>query len=1184
MYLNLENTLPGSLYESEDRDFSTDHKMRDSPKLMEYLTETNRMFFQNIPYQLPIYECEESSFGFSHYIPQFFENETEKEENEKQRKREREREKEKEQEMVNEVKNKKNENKNINQKKKAKIKLNPFSKKKKQPKTKTQTNKMENDQNKNAQSKKELSTHGTVSPKNKLQRKNSNLQKRRALSVTKEILIKPPIAENLHKDQNKKDNSTREKQAQNIETKNLNNNKPITSTNNTKNTNNTNTNTNLNCQDQDKKKIKIKNKSKNKNKNKNNKKNLKQTKQYKSKLEKISFLKSKYFEENNLIKAWGSFIKNKKEAIDPFNDFQTRYQFVNEEKSKTNQLFRKKQDLLKLKGKLFQNGKENNHARKNSRIKNVEEILFQVLEKFEASPTILMVDSLSLSYLNKTNQNMPKHSPKKETKIITYNQVQPTRSSIKEDQQIGSKMLSRESWKAIDNGTDQLFLTEEQQSKHFKQQSKHYKHHSGPQKSVLNHQKQRILNGTEEMNELQKNIEINNNDNSGNNNGNRHANNYQNSTRYSSDFQKTNKSKNKNSHNLTKSSSFTFLKRKTTSTKMTHSFSKNTISSFLFSNQSSENESLTNYSQKNKKRNKLKKIKRKTKKRKKFKKKKKQKEFAKYDESYFDQQFENAQIIQYEDLELYILNQYTDIDDHKLYHTQIKSGELDSLINEIIFGVGYDQAQNFQNNNNGELIDRFSFLLCFKSFVESAIELLELIIQKYNINEPIVITKEQLKYWKRNLLPSKQLKVLGFLFFWVRTFPYHFQSSISFRKIFLNFIKNEKNNKSIQIKKKCSEILIYLGLLESGQKINFFKQIWLQDNKKKYRGGFDEDDDIDENDDDDDLFENNEYYDSVNDQTMKNINDFENYNNGDDYSYDYGNTSDYDRYVDGDDDEHSKSSKSHDTKKKSTMFHEISNIKYPSPILNKIETKNQSFDFLKSNAQELARQFSLMDIKLFKKIHPNEFLDLSWSKGESSLEKTKNAPNIHKFIQRFNQNSLLISTQILKYQTIEQRSKMVIHAIKIANWCYKLRNINTMMAILAALDSSPIHRLKKTWKHISQRHLNQLEKLKNITDKNFNFIKIRKIFEMGNCIPYLGIILSDLTFIYDGNQNKLQNNHINFQKYRKISKIVFQICKLQSSEFYFKRVKIIQKFLKNEKNFMNPNLLFQLSLEVEPRN
>ena len=38
---------------------------------------------------------------------------------------------------------------------------------------------------------------------------------------------------------------------------------------------------------------------------------------------------------------------------------------------------------------------------------------------------------------------------------------------------------------------------------------------------------------------------------------------------------------------------------------------------------------------------------------------------------------------------------------------------------------------------------------------------------------------------------------------------------------------------------------------------------------------------------------------------------------------------------------------------------------------------------------------------------------------------------------------------------------------KIALECYKLRNYNSLKAILAGLHSGPVHRLEKSWKHVS---------------------------------------------------------------------------------------------------------------------
>ena len=65
---------------------------------------------------------------------------------------------------------------------------------------------------------------------------------------------------------------------------------------------------------------------------------------------------------------------------------------------------------------------------------------------------------------------------------------------------------------------------------------------------------------------------------------------------------------------------------------------------------------------------------------------------------------------------------------------------------------------------------------------------------------------------------------------------------------------------------------------------------------------------------------------------------------------------------------------------------------------NKKNTSNfgNPCEFLSTSPLEIARQLTLMDSELFRKIHHTEFLNSAWS------SKKAQAPNIAMFTERFN--------------------------------------------------------------------------------------------------------------------------------------------------------------------------------------
>lgn len=98
--------------------------------------------------------------------------------------------------------------------------------------------------------------------------------------------------------------------------------------------------------------------------------------------------------------------------------------------------------------------------------------------------------------------------------------------------------------------------------------------------------------------------------------------------------------------------------------------------------------------------------------------------------------------------------------------------------------------------------------------------------------------------------------------------------------------------------------------------------------------------------------------------------------------------------------------------------------------------------------------------EFLSKIQPEEFLNQNWA-GPDKAEK---APNLTRHIQYFNRFSAVVVSSILKYKDTKQRVQALTLFLLVAEECRLLNNFNTVIEIVAALQSTPIHRLKITWK------------------------------------------------------------------------------------------------------------------------
>lgn len=96
------------------------------------------------------------------------------------------------------------------------------------------------------------------------------------------------------------------------------------------------------------------------------------------------------------------------------------------------------------------------------------------------------------------------------------------------------------------------------------------------------------------------------------------------------------------------------------------------------------------------------------------------------------------------------------------------------------------------------------------------------------------------------------------------------------------------------------------------------------------------------------------------------------------------------------------------------------------------------------------------------------------------------------------------------------------------------------MAILAALNSSTIARLKKTWDGLANKYRVILDGLRRATEHSRNYAQYRAAIRSAvpPCLPFLGLYLTDITFCYDGNPSHRPSpldadlRLINFDRYQ----------------------------------------------------
>ncbi|CAG0925457.1 unnamed protein product, partial [Notodromas monacha] len=146
------------------------------------------------------------------------------------------------------------------------------------------------------------------------------------------------------------------------------------------------------------------------------------------------------------------------------------------------------------------------------------------------------------------------------------------------------------------------------------------------------------------------------------------------------------------------------------------------------------------------------------------------------------------------------------------------------------------------------------------------------------------------------------------------------------------------------------------------------------------------------------------------------------------------------------------------------------------------------------SALEIAEEMTYLDHKIFISIKSEELLGQAWMKSE----KNTKAP----------------------------------HVVMITKRC--LHNFNGVLQICSAFTNSSVFRLKKTWDRVSRTTKQTLDKLQKLVAADGRFRNLRDALHRCDppCIPYLGLYLTDLSFIEEGTPTFTEDHLINFSKMR----------------------------------------------------
>ncbi|XP_022050217.1 rap guanine nucleotide exchange factor 5-like [Acanthochromis polyacanthus] len=254
------------------------------------------------------------------------------------------------------------------------------------------------------------------------------------------------------------------------------------------------------------------------------------------------------------------------------------------------------------------------------------------------------------------------------------------------------------------------------------------------------------------------------------------------------------------------------------------------------------------------------------------------------------------------------------------------------------------------------------------------------------------------------------------------------------------------------------------------------------------------------------------------------------------------------------------------------------------PFTDNSELQQRTARMLSLNTWDVAVALTDFDRTIFDSMHEQELVYFTFNRHVTS----NHTMALELLLQRCNEVQLWVVTEVLLCSTLCKRVQLIKKFIKIAAHCKAQRNLNCFFAIIMGLNAAAVGRLSQTWEKIPGKFKKLFSELETVTDPSLNHKAYRDSFKKMKApkIPFLPLLLKDITFIHEGNKT-FHDNLVNFEKLHMIAEMARLIRQCQKdpmgNAIPQKSSSDVRAYIDSLHIIDNQQTLFELSHRLEPR-
>ncbi|OJK00966.1 hypothetical protein ASPACDRAFT_77815 [Aspergillus aculeatus ATCC 16872] len=249
-------------------------------------------------------------------------------------------------------------------------------------------------------------------------------------------------------------------------------------------------------------------------------------------------------------------------------------------------------------------------------------------------------------------------------------------------------------------------------------------------------------------------------------------------------------------------------------------------------------------------------------------------------------------------------------------------------------------------------------------------------------------------------------------------------------------------------------------------------------------------------------------------------------------------------------------------------------------------TKVQWRQFMEIPDEDFARELTRIDWIMFNSFRPRDLVRHVSITG-ADKDKIHSLKNVNRMIKQFNHVACFVASVILLRDKPKHRAKALEKFMNIAFKLRRLNNYNSLGAVIAGINGTPVHRLSQTRELVptqTQKDFMRLVILMGTQKSHFAY-RLAWDNSFAERIPFLPLHRRDLVSAEEGNKTFVGDTktRINWRKFEVMGEVVLGIQRSQKTPYpHLARFDEVTRLILDIKLSGDDEDLYTRSMQVEP--